>query len=84
MSYNRGVMYPVNFTRSVGAGFRIFRTKEDGTPAWGYIEKCPYCEATKILKMNPNQKTCGKLECMATHNRERRRAVAAKKKAGKL
>lgn len=82
MSFNRGVIYPVNFTRSVGTGYRISRTREDGTAAFGYIEQCPYCEATHIMRMNPLQKTCGRIPCMETHNREsRRRAVAAKKAA---
>lgn len=30
---------------------------------WGYVEKCPHCEATNIKRVNKQQITCGKQAC---------------------
>jgi hypothetical protein len=72
----------VNSTIHRGPGHQVGHLNLDGEPAWGRIPKCPYCDATDIVRRSPNQITCGKAGCQYRHqmaaNRAHKARLAAK------
>ena len=64
---------------TAGPGVVISNRKPDGSPSWGYIEKCPHCSATNIVRVSPNQKTCGKIPCQAKANLEAKKKWRARR-----
>ena len=47
---------------------------------YGFIEKCPHCNAVNIKRITANQITCGKITCREKQNAAARRLREARQR----